>query len=332
MPVGRTKPVSVILTGFGSPNSLFDISHFLFQIFSDPAASPFVSAGLFMKPLAKIFSIIAAGRSKKRYLSIAHRPTSNQLIAELAESLGNFLEKSGEKSISVMSATRYSDPFLPDVIKRQVQGGAREILVIPLFPHEAAASTGSVRVLVEESRRRHSDSIVNIHMVDSWHDSQELAMAWVDFIREAINSFSALDRDRVHLLFSAHAIPVERGTMFRDPYVAQINESASTIVDLLGTYPSSSIAYQSRAGFGNWTGPDLCWELKRLGSSGIRNCLIVPISFIYDSIETWCDLDMDIIPRAAEFGLVGLKRVSTPFRSPRLVKALATLLREHVMS
>jgi ferrochelatase len=138
----------------------------------------------------------------------------------------------------------------------------------------------------------------------------------------AMSEFPEGERSRIHLIFSAHAVPVRHIEQFGDDYVVHVRESAKLIGGALGGKFSASIAYQSKAPSGKWTGPALKEELHRLGKSGVDNCIIIPISFIHDSVETWCDIDMSILPNARKFGMRKICRARPPIDSDGVVDAL----------
>ncbi|MFH0799577.1 MAG: ferrochelatase, partial [Pseudomonadota bacterium] len=155
------------------------------------------------------------------------------------------------------------------------------------------------------------------------YERPEFVEAWGQSVRDALAKFPL--GARVHLLFSAHAIPAGRGGADGAAYAKEVAESARLIADQLDNARITSVAYQSRAPWGRWTGPRIEQELERLGKAGVRNCLIVPISFLYDNVETWCDIDMEIIPRAADFGMTRIMRATPPLESPHLLEALIKL-------
>lgn len=307
------SPKAVIMVGFGRPPSMAEVTSFLYEIFSDPVASPFSRLGIFRKPVARLIAIMAAGRARKRYLNVADNPDSFRAIGGLAERLEQRLADAGTK---VMVAMRYGEPSIERVSAELVRYGFDEACVIPLFPHRTTSTSGTIEAAFKKTA-------LKIKMINSWYKEDGFISAWADSIKKSLGQFDEEERKHLHLIFSAHAIPVYHQKLFGDNYAGEILESARFINDKLGGGLPMSVAYQSRAPLGRWTGPSLEDELMRIGRSGGRCALIVPISFIYDNVETWCDLDLDIIPNKAKFGLDKIVRASPPLQSDGIIDALA---------
>lgn len=316
---------TVLLIGFGSPNPL-DPRPFLFEVFSDEIASPIMRYGLVGKIAAHILARIASDAARKRYLSISGFEKSAIIVSDLAQRFERYLVRQGLADAKVLVAMRYGEPPLQDVLEATANDGIHDITCIPLYPHQAIATTGSIEAEIKRVCAHAPCRDMNINIVGPWYNKEEFVMAWVDAIRESLRAFPIAVRDRVHLLFTAHAIPVVHLIEKGDEYTNQIIKSARLINDSLGRILPMSIAFQNAPKWGKWSEPSVSDELRLLGFRGVRNCLIAPISFIYDNVETWCDLDMDILPMAHTFGIDRLKRVSPPIDSERLLNALAQLV------
>lgn len=322
-PQAATK--AAVLVGFGSPDPR-RVRQFLAEIFSDPVASPFMRRGRMAKPLVPFIARFLARGTRARYLSISGAPGSTALVGDLAARLQGHVAASGGEAVRIATAMRYGEPSLQAVLSSIAAAGVRDVLVIPLYPQGAIATTGSIEAEVRRVCRLPACRDLRVRLSGSWYREDGFVMAWVDAIRDAIRAFPIEVRDRVHLLFTAHAIPVAHATRQGDRYPEEVAQTARQISDALGGILPTSIAYQSAPRWGPWTRPTVEEELADIGRRGRRDCLIAPIGFLYDNVETLCDIDRDLLPRAAEFGLGRLKRVVPPIESTRIVDALASLV------
>ena len=317
---------AVVLVGFGCPADPRRPRPFLFEIFSDPIASPLRNYGIFMRPAAHALAFLAEGQARRRYLNISGMRTTRQMVNDLAGRLQAHLQEMGRPDMVVFPAMRYGEPSLRTVLTGIARAELHDVILLPLFAQRAIATTGSIEAEARRICLRPPCYDLRVRFPDAWYTSTEFVMSWVDAIREALKTFPIAIRDRVHLVFSAHAIPkehVDEG----DVYIEQVQDSARLINDSLGRILPMSVAFQSAPTVGEWSRPSLEDELTLLGMKRTRDVLIVPLSFLYDNIETWCDIDMDILPRAKAYGFERLKRVVPPLESDRIVNALAAMVK-----
>jgi ferrochelatase len=182
----------------------------------------------------------------------------------------------------------------------------------------------------------------------------------------ASSSFDKLrtPRNDTHLLFSAHALPIpprilplckgefppeadpplaEEGV---DPdlpspslpykgreswvftnYQHQVECTAQAIWQSLGSKHPMSIAYQSRTRFGRWSSPSLEDEIHRLAKNGVSHCLIVPISFLFDNVETLIDIDRVAMPLGIKTGMHEIRRARPPGDSQKIVEMIVDIVK-----
>lgn len=317
---------AVVLVGFGCPADPRRPRSFLVEIFSDPIASPLRNYGVFKRPAAYALALLAEGQARRRYLNISGMRTTRQMVNDLAGRLQSHLQEIGRADMIVFPAMRYGEPSLKNVLTGIARAELHDVIAVPLFPQRAIATSGSIEAEARRVCQRPPCYDLRVRFPDAWYTSTEFVMSWVDAIREALKTFPIAIRDRVHLLFSAHAIPMEHVDE-GDAYVEQVRETARLINDSLGRILPMSVAFQSAPTVGSWSRPSLEDELTLLGMKHTRDVLIVPISFLYDNIETWCDIDMDILPMAGSYGIERLKRVVPPLESDRIVNAIAALVK-----
>ena len=164
--------------------------------------------------------------------------------------------------------------------------------------------------------------------VKSFHDHPLYIQALVQRIGSILRQFS--DSSRIHLVFSAHGLPmslVEKG----DQYPKQIEETVRLTCEL-GTrqYPgwpnTRLLCYQSRVGPAKWLQPPFTGTIKQLGQEGVKEMLVVPISFVTEHIETLHEINIEGRIDAKKFGVEMFRMMPAVGDSPFFIAALKDLV------
>eukprot|EP01042_Synura_sphagnicola_P002155 gene2155-2575_t len=216
---------------------------------------------------------------------------------------------------------RYWYPFTEEVLDQIQKDGVNTLVIVPLYPQFSVSTSGSsLRVLQEifyKNPERWGSNKVRHTVVPAWYFRTGYVRAMAQLIVEEFSHFSASERAQgVHILFSAHGVPqsyVQAG----DPYQRHVEEGvrliAMEIKKLLEERkPSDSTAqtqsagspdpgdclrlhlsFQSRVGPVQWLRPYTEDTLVDLGKSGVKNLIVVPISFVSEHVETLEEIDME---------------------------------------
>ena len=198
-----------------------------------------------------------------------------------AEKLATMLQPVDAR-ISVEWAMRYGNPSIPARLDALVRQGCERILVVPLYPQYAAATTATVcdRVFLSLMRMRaqpairvappYYDDPVYIEVVAS---SLEAELARLDFMPEVI-------------LASFHGMPedyVAKG----DPYRAHCAETARLLRWRLKLDESQFVmTFQSRFGAAEWLKPYTDATVQALAQRGVKSLAVVTPGFAADCLET----------------------------------------------
>jgi ferrochelatase len=138
--------------------------------------------------------------------------------------------------------------------------------------------------------------------------------------------------DRVHIFFSAHGVPQSYVDEAGDPYQHEIEECTKAIVRLLDRPNEYTLAYQSRVGPVEWLKPYTEEALEELGAKGIKDLLVIPISFVSEHIETLQEIDIEYRELAEESGINNFRRVPALDTHPVFIEALADLVTDSLDS
>ena len=322
----QKKRVGIVLFQLGGPDSLNNVEPFLNNLFNDPDIIPLGPLNFLRRPLA---SYIAKKRSPAvmgRYAMIGRRSP----IAILTERQRTKLVAALQPYIHAVAVTamRYWKPLTEDAVAAlNAAGQLDELVLLPLYPHYSFATTLSS---LKEWRRVYGEPVDTLpeRTIEDFYDHPLYIEALVQNIGKCLRQFP--DASRIHLVFSAHGIPlslVEKG----DPYPQHINETFR-LVNALGAnrYPGwprkRILCFQSRVGPAKWLEPSFVETLHRLGQEGVKEAMVVPISFVTEHIETLHEINIDGRLDAKKAGIERFRMMPAVGDSPAFIGALADLV------
>ena len=151
-------------------------------------------------------------------------------------------------------------------------------------------------------------------------------------MRQALAAFPAETRDDVVLLFSAHGLP-QRFVDAGDPYVRRHRGHGPRGPGApLAVKNRHALAYQSRTGPVKWIGPGTPETIASLAREGVRDLLVVPVSFVGDHIETLYEVDQLFAEDARRAGIRDYRRSAALNTHPLFIEALAGLVERRLES
>jgi len=325
------KRVGIVLFQLGGPDSLEAVEPFLLNLFLDPDIIPLGPLGILRRPIAKLISSRRSKPVTERYAEIGGRSpiatlTERQRV-RLVEAVSPFIDP------VAVTAMRYWHPMtLEAVASLRKAGPLDEIVLLPLYPQYSYATTLSSlkewRRVVQRTRWEPSSGLAPERTVEHFHDHPLYIHALVERIGSVLRQFP--ESSRIHLVFSAHGLPmslVEKG----DPYPKQIDETMRLVCELgARRYPSwpkiHLLCYQSRVGPSKWLEPSLPKTLERLGHEGVKEVLIVPISFVTEHIETLHEINIEAREEAEKLRIETFRMMPALGDSPLFIAALKDLV------
>ena len=252
-----------------------------------------------------------------------------ELTMKQAELLRARLEERG-MPLPVYVGMRNWHPFLADTLADMSRAGVRRAGGFVAAAQRSYSSCTQYRENVDAERvalREAGLADVEIVYVGDWHTHPGFIEANADHVRDALDQLPADVRDRAHLVFTAHSIPVSMAERY--PYQQQLEETARAVSTCVATSASSAsrpwtLVYQSRSGRSDdpWLGPDVCEYLRDGAERGLPAAVLSPIGFLCDHIEVLYDLDVEAatVCRDARLPMVRAKSVND---HPRFADAMA---------
>jgi len=296
----------ILLVNLGSPESPEpqDVKKYLGEFLMDERV---IDVPLWARNLL-VKGIILNTRPKtsaKAYKKIWWKEGSPLIV--LSERLKTKIQKQTKSPVAL--AMRYGSMTIKKGMQELVDKGVDEILLFPLYPQFAMATTETILVLAENIQKEHFPN-VTLDSVSAFYNKP-------DYIEVLSNSIAKhLEAVKYeHLLFSYHGIP-ERHIRKRDItkshckidgsccstpskahefcYRHQCLEVTRLVAEKLKLKTGSySTSFQSRLGFDPWLQPYTDRTIERLGKEGIKNMAIVTPAFVSDCLETLEEIAME---------------------------------------
>ncbi|MGW8160454.1 MAG: ferrochelatase [Desulfoprunum sp.] len=285
--------IGVLLLNMGGPDNQADVAPFLYNLFSDREIIRLGPPWL-QKPLAWYIARKRAGKSRQAYASIGGGSPLKRLTMHQAQCLQDSLRDEGAYTVAI--AMRYWQPRAAEAILSLLSRDIERIIALTLYPHYSRATTGSSVMDLKTEMDRLCPGMP-CDTIESWSDHPLYIDALIDAINQGLNRFDSQD---VQIVYSAHSLPV---SFIRegDPYVDHILRTLRIIEKRTGR--TGRLCYQSRSGPVEWLSPSTPEMIETLAREGVKNILMVPISFVSDHIETLYEIDILYKSQAEKLGI-----------------------------
>jgi|SRR5690554_1876099 len=210
--------------------------------------------------------------------------------------------------IPVALAMRYGSMSIQKGLQELYDQGIREVLLIPLYPQFAMATTETILVLAEELRQKHFPDL-KITSMPAFYNEPDYLEVLAKSIDEKLQQ---IEYD--HIIFSYHGLPtshIRKSDVTRSHckmneqccstpsaahefcYRHQCYATTQHMIDRLqlspGTYTTS---FQSRLGIDPWITPFTDRTIEKLGLEGVKKLAVVTPAFVSDCIETLEEIAM----------------------------------------
>jgi ferrochelatase len=319
------KRVGVLLLNLGGPDQLSDVRPFLYNLFSDPEIIRLPSP-LLQAPLAWLISTLRAKKSQANYKKIGGGSPLRRITEAQAQALRAHLQQDGHP-IEVYIGMRYWHPFTEEAITQIKQDQIEELVILPLYPQFSISTSGSSFRLLERLWQRDPElQAIQYTVVPSWYNQPAYLEAMANLIHQTLAQIP--HPENAHIFFSAHGVPVSYVEEAGDPYQREIEACAGLIMNQLNRPNRYTLAYQSRVGPVEWLQPYTDTAIVELAASGVKELVVVPISFVSEHIETLEEIDIEYREIAREHGIETFARVPAPDTDATFIGALAALVME----
>lgn len=220
---------------------------------------------------------------------------------------------------------RHWSPWLEEVVGQMVDDGITHAVSLALAPHFSKLSIAKYQAKIADGLDMYHGQIEFRHIA-SYHDAPGLIQALAGRVAEGLSRWPVAERERVHVVLSAHSLPV-RIVKSGDPYAEQLLETARLVAEAAGLAPGRwSWSYQSAGRSPEpWLGPQLPQHLRSLAAQGVGDVVCAPVGFVSDHVEILYDIDIQAQGVAAELGM-RLERPPAVNDDPLFIATLADLV------
>lgn len=211
--------------------------------------------------------------------------------------------------IPVGLAMRYGSMSIKKGMQELVDKGVTDILLFPLYPQFAMATTETILVLAEEIREQYFPHIT-MESVPAFYNKPDYIKVLAESIKQHLEG-----KEYEHLLFSYHGVPerhIRKSDITKSHckidgsccetaskahefcYRHQCFEVTRLVAEYLNLKADTySTSFQSRLGFDPWLQPYTDRTIERLGKKGTKSMAIVTPAFVSDCLETLEEIAME---------------------------------------
>ncbi len=219
------------------------------------------------------------------------------------------------------------NPFTEEAVAKIKRDQIEQLVILPLYPQFSISTSGSsFRVLEKLWQQDPSLQKIDYTVIPSWYRRPGYLQAMTELIYQEIEHCE--QPEQVPIFFSAHGVPVSYVEEAGDPYRDEIEGCTAAIMRTLNRPNPHVLAYQSRVGPVEWLQPYTEEAILELAKEGVKELVVVPISFVSEHIETLEEIDMEYRELAEEAGIEKFHRVPALNTHPIFINDLAEMVIE----
>ena len=273
----------VLIINLGTPDNLElpSVKKYLKEFLSD---SYVVDIPTIIRKILVNFIIVPfrSRKTQKAYKSIWTKNGSPLIINT------NLIKEKLDQKIEypVEMAMRYQNPSIEKGLISLEEKGCKEIIVLPLYPHYAEATSLTTKLKVKDVKDK-LDLDLKLSFLDEFYNED----GYIESLSKQINSH--LNDDVDFLLFSYHGIPKRQNVRTNPTYEEQVKLASKLCAERLDLKDDQwGVAFQSRIGPG-WLQPFTDKVLENLPKNGIKKIAVVCPSFVADNLETLEEINIE---------------------------------------
>ena len=302
-------PIGVLVMAYGGPESLDEIAGYLADIRSGRPTTPAV--------LDEITN---------NYRQIGGKSPLMEFTKAQVDAIAAQFDP---EKVRFYIGMRHWAPWIEEVVGQMIDDGITHAVSMVLAPHYSGMSIAKYQKKIAAGLEMYRGHI-HFSNIDSYHDAEGLIQALANRVADGLSRWPAEERDSVHVVFSAHSLPV-RIIKQGDPYDTQLRETARLVAERAGLPDEQwSWSYQSAGRSPEpWLGPQLENYILTLGEQGIKNVVSIAVGFVSDHVEILFDIDIEAQASAREAG-IRLERPPALNTDPLFINQLAEIIRGKV--
>jgi len=338
------KKTGVLLIQLGTPDSPSrgDVARYLREFLGDPRVIdiPYLSRKLLVNGIIVPFR---APKSAKIYKELWDLGNGVSPLLTYSNQVKELVQKRfGAEDVTVELAMRYQNPSMDSVLEKMRKAHYDQLIIIPMFPQYASASSGSAMDKAMEIIRKWW-VIPEIKVVSQFYDHE----GYIDSVVARANEFNIVDYDKI--MFSYHGLPerhvdkvyddglcsdhnceheVEEDAKFC--YKATCYATTRLIAEKLGLSKDQyMVSFQSRLNQ-KWIQPFSDDIIRQWGAEGAKKILAFSPAFVADCLETLIEIGDEYQELFVEHGGEKVQLVPSSNDHPRFIDCVEDLIRQRL--
>lgn len=285
------RRIGVLLVNLGTPDATdyWSMRRYLKEFLSDRRVIEENPVKWWLILNLIILSVRPA-RKGKDYEKIWNREKNESFLKTITRAQAGKLGASfaDDPRVLVDWSMRYGNPSIASRLEAMQKSGCDRILLIPLYPQYAAATTATV-----------CDKAFDALAGMRWQPALRVAPAYYDQPAYIDALAGSLEEGLARLPFkpdlilaSFHGMPEEylhKG----DPYYCQCAVTTRLLRAKLGDDRPLTMAFQSRFGAAEWLKPYTVDTMATLPAKGVKNLAVITPGFAADCLETLEEIAME---------------------------------------
>lgn len=337
------KKYGVLLINLGTPENVtfFSVYRYLVEFLTDPRV---IDLPWLQRHFLVLFAIIPKRlfSSTVAYRSIWTKEGSPLLI--YGQRFRALLQQRLGELFHVELAMRYQTPSIENGVENLQKKGIDELLIFPLFPQYASATTGSIFKKVSEVLSKYP-RIPKIRFIDQFASDEKLIKAFCDVATpfplqnydHVVMSFHGLPEKQLKNAYQGNICYTKKGCCEKKSlenrfcYTAQCYATAEGIAKRLSLQKGRyTVCFQSRLGKDPWATPYTSEVLKDLAQKGVKRVLVFCPAFVSDCLETLYEIGIEYRELFEREGGVALDLVPSLNDHPSLIDLFECMIQREL--
>ena len=285
--VGDAK-IGILLSNLGTPDAPTKaaVKPYLRQFLSDTRViEPPPPRWIWQIILNAVILNLRPKKSAKAYKTVWDTHGEGSPLLSIAKkqknAIASELEKNAPGKFIVSLGMSYGNPSMGSALNELESQGCNNIIILPLYPQYAGASTGSV---FDAAARELMNwrNVPDLRFISSY-SKEDL---YIEALANSVKEYQAAHGKPDLLLMSYHGIP-KRYFDKGDNYPCQCCKTTFLLASKLNLKPNEyTMTFQSRLGAGEWMKEYTDKTLKALPAKGVKNVQVICPGFSADCLET----------------------------------------------
>ena len=287
-PTVKFGKTGILIINLGTPDSTswWDVRKYLKEFLSDRRVIE--TNPIIWQIILNLFILnLRPSKSAHAYKKIWFKKTNESPLLYYTKSQAEKLkDKIETKNIILDFAMRYGNPSIKSKLEKLKKEGCENIIILPLYPQYAAATTATV-----------CDEVYRCLMQMRWQPSLQIIPhyesepIYIDALVNSIkNKINNIEWKPDLIVASYHGIPksyFDKG----DPYQCYCQKTSRLIKEKFNEIELKT-TFQSRFGPKEWLKPYTDKAFENLPKEGVKNILVICPGFASDCVETLEEIDI----------------------------------------